>query len=597
MAKKKTTEEFIKDSIEVHGDKYDYSKSEYINAKTKIIIICPKHGEFEQKPNNHLGGQRCGECFGNKKNTINKICNNCNKSFEVPPSRSQAKFCSIACRAIKIMPKQELTGVTKICKNCNKDFYVQAYRAEKANFCSRECGYKHKSDKNKKVCPICQKSFTAKKEQTYCSRECGRCSPRSIIPPKRLMLPRITKQCLHCSAPFIVPNNSKKKYCSRKCNTSSQRRRASKVCKHCGKSFEVRLYLKESAKFCSNSCSVNFNFLPYNQSKKYTYEQVKLMFEERNCKLISTDYQGYHKHLKYICNCGNQSFTALAHFLNGKRCKKCAGQEKPDKNYMENFYRSNGCELLDEYDNHYTGLQFKCKCGCITKRSWYAFYRSPQCSYCSNKGIPLIDEIDKHFNLHECELLTEKYINSNEHLKYICKCGNKGSTSWSNFKKGKRCGLCKNSRGENKIYEYLKQNKIIYEPQWKPKTKKINAKFDMAVKINRAIALIEYNGEQHYIPVNFGSKKKHAKLKNLLENIQRDNNKLQWCQNQAIPLLMIPYWDYDRIPEILDAVISGKTPTFSETPKIVDQHKSMRKKIRECLKIEEEEVLCGLINS
>ena len=61
MAKKKTTEEFIKDSIEVHGDKYDYSKSEYINAKTKIIIICPKHGEFEQKPNNHLGGQRCGE--------------------------------------------------------------------------------------------------------------------------------------------------------------------------------------------------------------------------------------------------------------------------------------------------------------------------------------------------------------------------------------------------------------------------------------------------------------------------------------------------------------------------------------------------------
>ena len=41
-----TTEEFIQKAKAVHGDKYDYSKVEYVNAKTKVCVICPKHGEF-----------------------------------------------------------------------------------------------------------------------------------------------------------------------------------------------------------------------------------------------------------------------------------------------------------------------------------------------------------------------------------------------------------------------------------------------------------------------------------------------------------------------------------------------------------------------
>lgn len=52
--KKLTTEEFIEKSKAIHDNKYDYSLVEYINSQTKIKIICPKHGEFEQKPNNHL---------------------------------------------------------------------------------------------------------------------------------------------------------------------------------------------------------------------------------------------------------------------------------------------------------------------------------------------------------------------------------------------------------------------------------------------------------------------------------------------------------------------------------------------------------------
>ena len=49
-------EEFIKKATKKHGNKYDYSKVEYINCKEKVIIICKEHGEFLQSPDNHLYG-------------------------------------------------------------------------------------------------------------------------------------------------------------------------------------------------------------------------------------------------------------------------------------------------------------------------------------------------------------------------------------------------------------------------------------------------------------------------------------------------------------------------------------------------------------
>ena len=50
----KTTEEFIKEAKEVHGDKYDYSKVEYNGGHKKVCIICPKHGEFWQEASKHV---------------------------------------------------------------------------------------------------------------------------------------------------------------------------------------------------------------------------------------------------------------------------------------------------------------------------------------------------------------------------------------------------------------------------------------------------------------------------------------------------------------------------------------------------------------
>jgi hypothetical protein len=65
---------FIKYSDKIHNSKYDYYNTKYLNAKEKVIITCPIHGEFEQTPNKHLCGRGCEEC--GRINTTNHQKNN-----------------------------------------------------------------------------------------------------------------------------------------------------------------------------------------------------------------------------------------------------------------------------------------------------------------------------------------------------------------------------------------------------------------------------------------------------------------------------------------------------------------------------------------
>lgn len=58
----KSNNKVIEEFVEIHGYKYDYSKFNYVNNKTKSVIICPIHGEFEQNSYNHIKGKGCPKC-------------------------------------------------------------------------------------------------------------------------------------------------------------------------------------------------------------------------------------------------------------------------------------------------------------------------------------------------------------------------------------------------------------------------------------------------------------------------------------------------------------------------------------------------------
>ena len=76
--RKSSTKEFIEQSKKIHGDKYDYSKVEYKNANVKVKMICPIHGEFWQTPYAHLKGCGCKQCKNSilEKNILNALTNN-----------------------------------------------------------------------------------------------------------------------------------------------------------------------------------------------------------------------------------------------------------------------------------------------------------------------------------------------------------------------------------------------------------------------------------------------------------------------------------------------------------------------------------------
>lgn len=66
----KTTKQFIEESRLIHQNIYDYKKSNYKSIYSPLIIICPKHGEFKQKPHTHLKGSGCPFCGNNSKGEL-----------------------------------------------------------------------------------------------------------------------------------------------------------------------------------------------------------------------------------------------------------------------------------------------------------------------------------------------------------------------------------------------------------------------------------------------------------------------------------------------------------------------------------------------
>jgi len=129
---------FIEKSKLIHGDKYDYSNVKYKNNRTKVVIICKIHGEFEQTPKKHLKKQGCPKCsrycmdqeyfierakmlHGNKYNYSNVIYLNINTKINI--------ICKIH-GEFKQTPSCHLCG--KGCSKCAGCYMDQEYFIEKA---------------------------------------------------------------------------------------------------------------------------------------------------------------------------------------------------------------------------------------------------------------------------------------------------------------------------------------------------------------------------------------------------------------------------------------------------------------------------------
>lgn len=141
-------------------------------------------------------------------------------------------------------------------------------------------------------------------------------------------------------------------------------------------------------------------------SKKYTIEFVRNYFKEQGCKLLEKEYVNSKVKMRYKCVCGNISKICFNHFSRGHRCRKCGGCQKYTFEDIKNYFLDNNCELLEnEYKNNRYLLKYKCECGNTGTITLDNFKKGKRCKKC---GIE--KRSGKNSNLWDSNLTDEERI-------------------------------------------------------------------------------------------------------------------------------------------------------------------------------------------
>jgi hypothetical protein len=126
-------------------------------------------------------------------------------------------------------------------------------------------------------------------------------------------------------------------------------------------------------------------------------------------------------------------------------------------------------------------------------------------------------------------------------------CGSTYKVSPSKFLYGQRCPICRESKGEQRVHCLLKDKNIFFHRQYEfaDCINKLPLPFDFAIfdRDGKLILLIEYDGEYHYQPIISNKQLKYQQ--------KNDQIKTNYCLAKNIPLLRIPYWEFDNIEQIL----------------------------------------------
>jgi len=156
--------EYIDKAMQIHGNRYDYSKVDYKNTRVKIIIICSKHGEFLQRPDIHLSKHGCPRCAGNLKYSNEEYIKKAKEIHGNKYDYSKVDYKNNKCKIIIICPKHgEFLQCAsshlekKGCIDCLKldflDFLNESkkYHGDKYNY--SKVKYNSRCDKIIIICP------------------------------------------------------------------------------------------------------------------------------------------------------------------------------------------------------------------------------------------------------------------------------------------------------------------------------------------------------------------------------------------------------------------------------------------------------------
>lgn len=292
--------------------------------------------------------------------------------------------------------------------------------------------------------------------------------------------------------------------------------------------------------------------------KIITHDDVVKKMAEKNPNLqLIGQYKGMLNKTRIRCNvCSYEWDSRIAHLLRGHGCPNCNGsRKKTNEEFCNAVYKINSnIEILDSYTNYDTPI--KCKC-LVCDNIWTPYpavlLRGGSCPKCAwkNNGLKLrtthdafIKKMEK--NNPDVEVLG-RYSGDKIKIPLRCKkCFFEWSATPNNisYKKHTGCPRCNSSKGEKEIERYLQLNNYNYQPQYSFLSLG-RKKFDFAVfdDEHTLLCLIEYDGIQHFQPVDFGGKGKEWALHQFQYTQIRDAEKTNYCLENNIKLIRIPYFE------------------------------------------------------
>ena len=294
-------------------------------------------------------------------------------------------------------------------------------------------------------------------------------------------------------------------------------------------------------------------------SKKKTHEEFIKQIQMLNNNIdVLEKYQNSQTKIKFKCKIDGYEWSAKPDsVLHGSGCPLCGRKKKSEKlkksneKFLQELYTINpNILVLDKYVNDKTKLRCKCK---IDGYEWLSkpnyLLSGHGCHKCSNAERYNTDSfIEKMQNINSNIEILGEYVNARTKIKCRCLlCGYKWSTAPNNLISDKGCPNCNTSKGEKRIKNFLEDNKVKYISQYKFKDCKNVNQLPFDFYLSDYHMCIEYDGRQHFESINhFGGEEKF----NLTQ--LRDNIKTQYCQDNKIKLLRIPYWEFNNIENILE---------------------------------------------